>query len=807
MDEPLTPPRLLHAERGIYFAPVRHHSPACAWALRLMLREIAPRQILIEAPSDFEAVLEVLNDPALKPPVAVVAFREAQDETAVTSYYPLSRHAPEFVALMEAKTLGARVRFIDLASQTRLEAESARVGTSTTEPRSLTAEVSFSASSYVAALQRQTGCRDQNELWDHLFESRIGGGDWRTFFRDVGVYCAAVRATIPQAELAADDTLARERCMTAALHEAAREGGPCVVVTGGLHTPALVAALDDAPVAAGSRQCASSQVYVVRYGFRELDRLNGYAAGLPLPAYYNLLWERVTTSGEAPLDWTQATADLLCSFAGELRRKGSPLVPSLSALSNALEASVRLAVLRGRPGPLRTDLIDAVLSTCVKGEVVGALDPLLGELLEFLRGNALGDVPASAGSPPLVERVRSLAREHGFDLTLAAQDRKRLDIYRSDADLVASRFLHVMTLLNTGFARRVSGPDPMSGTGRELLFETWTASWSPMVEARLIDLARHGDTVEAVALAEIRRMLSDGRQALGRPSAVGAVHLLMRASLAGLQAHIGDLVTAIDEAISTDPEIATVSAALGDLFLLWQARRVLGLIGRPELEHLVATAYRRALELARDIDQVKENRQEDVLRAMATLRQVVAAAAGEASPIDPELFDQRVEASLDATLPPLLAGAMAALAFLSGRLDAAGLAARVAGLAGGARIDPKDNVAAVRGAAAVAPELLSRVPELVRALDAVIAGMDDQQFIAHLPHLRLAFASLNPRETDAVAAIVAERHGIAPSALAARSSLGISEAELLSGLDLERRLAEGLAEDGLAGWTMEGAAP
>jgi hypothetical protein len=98
----LAAPQLWHPELGVYLAPVRHHSPACAWALRALMREIAPKQVLIEAPSDFASVLAVLRDPALRPPVAVVAFRKAGDETAVTSYYPLSRHAPEFVALTEA---------------------------------------------------------------------------------------------------------------------------------------------------------------------------------------------------------------------------------------------------------------------------------------------------------------------------------------------------------------------------------------------------------------------------------------------------------------------------------------------------------------------------------------------------------------------------------------------------------------------------------------------------------------------------------------------------------------------------------
>jgi hypothetical protein len=122
-------------------------------------------------------------------------------------------------------------------------------------------------------------------------------------------------------------------------------------------------------------------------------------------------------------------------------------------------------------------------------------------------------------------------------------------------------------------------------------------------------------------------------------------------------------------------------------------------------------------------------------------------------------------------------------------------------------VEPRDNVAAIRGLIAVSPDLLARVPEVVRDLDRVVSGMEDRQFIAQLPHLRLAFAALNPRETDAVAALVAECHGLAATALPTRQILGVSEADLAAGLDLDRRLRDSLVADGLAAWaSMDGPA-
>jgi len=110
-------------------------------------------------------------------------------------------------------------------------------------------------------------------------------------------------------------------------------------------------------------------------------------------------------------------------------------------------------------------------------------------LLEFLRGSALGDVPASAGSPPLVEDARRRALSHRIDLSDGASRRRRLDIRRKRSHLAASRYLHAMTLLNSDFAEMRSGPDYLHGIRTDLLFEEWSYAWSPRVEGRLIELA------------------------------------------------------------------------------------------------------------------------------------------------------------------------------------------------------------------------------------------------------------------------------------------------------------------------------
>jgi hypothetical protein len=66
----------LHAN-GLYFAPLRHHSPACAFALQAMLRELRPAAVLIEGPDGFNDMLPLLLDPRTRPPVALLCQTQA----------------------------------------------------------------------------------------------------------------------------------------------------------------------------------------------------------------------------------------------------------------------------------------------------------------------------------------------------------------------------------------------------------------------------------------------------------------------------------------------------------------------------------------------------------------------------------------------------------------------------------------------------------------------------------------------------------------------------------------------------------
>ncbi|MDR3107361.1 MAG: DUF5682 family protein, partial [Bifidobacteriaceae bacterium] len=250
-------------ESGVHFAAVRHHSVACALAVRALIREVKPAAVLIEMPRSFDPLLPVLASPLTEPPVAVLSLRHRQGET-ISSIYPLADFSPEWVALREAGAVSAAVAFID---QSPDQSEAAGHGA---DPRTdeheagmaeaddlggLMAERYYAESQTLAALARREHCRDHDELWEHLFELRspVDCADWRRLFDDTFAWSALARFDYEPEVLAAEGSVAREAVMSSEIRSwRARVSGPIVVVTGAFHTLALIEALTAAPLL-GSR--------------------------------------------------------------------------------------------------------------------------------------------------------------------------------------------------------------------------------------------------------------------------------------------------------------------------------------------------------------------------------------------------------------------------------------------------------------------------------------------------------------------------------------------------------------------------
>ena len=797
--------RLL-AAGPVQFFPIRHHSAACALHLKRALKELRPKQVLIEMPADFSHLIGLLTDPVLRPPAAIVAFPQALpgEPQGAASYWPLSATAPEYAAMRVAAEQGAAIRFIDLPAGAREMREPRQPETDASPavvpPIVLTDDTLLDHSTYVRALGKKTGCRDLNELWDRLFESRLTEGDWRSFFSELGVWCLLARHSSRPEQLEHDGTLARERCMLAHLAQAVASGKtPIAVVTGGFHTPGL---LDAAGADADRPAVRPSRAYLVRFSHARLDALSGYAAGMPSPRYYELL-AAAAERDEAPAH--QAVAEeIFLDLAAHLRAERPAFAPSVPALVEALRHATQLAGLRGLPGPLRSELLDAARAALVKDEDPRFGSPLLEELQQRLTGVGIGDVPAGAGSPPLIEASRRQARSLGFTVNDSVTRRRKLDIHRNARHRRASCFLHAMALLGADFGRLEQGADYAVGVDLDTLFEVWSYAWSPSVETNLIEAAADGDDVERACATALRRQAARlGTQGKGRNAAEAAM-LLFAAGRAGLGPQLlSELLALLEAEIAEDPDLPRVTEALQHLVLLWCARPVLGLTREPRLATILGACYRRALFLLPTIGAASREQAQASAQALIAIRDLTEAAADVAG-IDPELLTHAIEALVESELSPLLAGVVTALAVQFGRRSPAFLAARIAGALGGAAVEAEDRVAPLAGLLMVSPASLRRMDEVVSAMDAVLNELDEPGFIQVLPHLRAAFTALAPAEAEALGATIASRHGVGPGALELHQPLALSEAELQANLQRSRQLLALWQSDGLDAWLSEG---
>ena len=763
------------------FAPIRHHSPACAWALRAMIRTHRPEVVLIEAPDDLAHHIPHLLDPEARFPLAVVALGAAPDDGGPrpATYLPFSDNAPETIAIREAAALGAEIAFIDLPVNAR--------HLSPAQPMPIQPETPFDQADFVGATCRKLGLRDGHELWDHLFETRLGQPDWQGFFTDAYAYCAALRDSTPQAVLDTDDTLPREAQMRA--HLARHAGRRAVVVTGGFHMPALIAGGEaGAPVTA-----PPSESYLIGYGEEALDALSGYGAGLRFPAWYRALWTRAETTGGVP-DWSDHALQTLHDFARAEAAAGQSI--ALPQQVETLALAQGLASLRGRDAIMLSDLIEGMRSALIKGEAQED-DRRSIAFRAHLRGFGLGAAPRAAGLPPIVHDARRRAGVARVDLTDSLRRPRKLDFRRKPAHAETSHFFHQMHILDTGFAGLVSGPDPAGGARSGLIFEEWEIAWSPQVEGRLIEAARLGAIVpEAAAtrLLERRHALVEAGRADDLPE---LLDLMIRAVQAGLSARMAALLDSMAEILPRSADLAQLADFIARAGAAAQPGSPLNDADGPDFAGLTQTGFARFIYLCDDLPQAPEEALDSHIRALGRVASCLANPDFPA--LDAARFHQALQAVGDAPdTPPLLRGAVFGLMVRAGILDADVLAAALRGGLATVGAGPDQRAAVLDGLLRSAPMLLWQSRAVLEAAEGALAALDDDAFLDQLPALRRSLTQLNPHETSRLADELAEIFGIGATALTVQSRF--TEAEAARALRADRALTVQLRADGLDAW-------
>jgi hypothetical protein len=94
------------------------------------------------------------------------------------------------------------------------------------------------------------------------------------------------------------------------------------------------------------------------------------------------------------------------------------------------------------------------------------------------------------------------------------------------------------------------------------------------------------------------------------------------------------------------------------------------------------------------------------------------------------------------------------------------------------------------GLFALAREEVAAAPALLAAIDTVVAGMSDGEFLVAVPALRLAFSFFPPMEKERLAMRLLERHGGDATQVRSFLSLTTSANTVMDGLALEAKVTE-----------------
>ena len=823
-------------EAGVHLVPIRHHSPACALALSALLEEVRPATVLIEGPVEYAALLPSLQDPRTVPPVALLSLGER-----TASYYPLAEFSPEWVALRWAGEHGAEAVFIDRSACLREDDDprsdtrgDARGGVA----RTLQAERYLARSRSLDALARRLGCRDHDEVWEHLFEDRATADirSWRGFFSDTLAWAGLARLDVEREVLDTDGTHAREAVMAAALRRHLPESSastgadgkgfeapaaPVAVVTGGFHTMALLDCLDATEHAAWLPEAQpqpGGPAWLIRYDYARLDALRGYGAGMPSPGLWQRAWRARTGAGPLAGSGTgsrrakRRTAQTAPESAGAARAFATTVVIDVATALRGLgeplgtaqvlatvEQAMRLAALRGRAWPGRCDILDALTSCLVKDET-GLSGNLGAAVASVLAASDVGEVPDGIATPPLVRQVRGRLRTARFIIDDAVEHRVSLDTSRRPRHRERRELLARLRFVGSGFAHQISGADLVSGTGMGQFLEEWVYSWTPMVEAALVRAAQEAPDLDVLVRTRLAQRLT------GELSAETLVALVSELAVMGLGAEAGDVCDRLENSLGRLSDLGELVEALHRLAGLIESTSRLRL--NDAGARIRSILHRGDAMIARcvsDLVGLEDQEATGAVDALISVRDLIIRSAGDDERADEaaqgagfgavlrEIEVLRRHRDAAASLVGCATGIAASVRVLS---EEEAVHAVLTHLAVGA--DPARAADFIVGLVRTAPDVLLRSPDAVEAVTGALTRFDDRAFVAALPDLRRALTTLRPMETHRLAGMVAQLVGTAASDLDTVWMVDPAHAAL--GAQLERELVASLARDGLGEW-------
>lgn len=764
----------------VHVLGIRHHGPGSARAVALALEQIGPAVVVIEGPPELDAIVGLVADPGMCPPVAGLVYDV--DAPRRATFYPLAAFSPEWVAMRWGLAAGVPVRFADLAATNRLAPEAGDVGDTAgddsaggtdsatgdrppedgpagddsvgDEPAGAGGPPIDEALDPIGALAAAGGYDDAERWWEDAIEQRVAGDGALARFAAIADAMAEFRSDLPAERLDRDLLLAREASMRTILRSILKQtDGPIAMVCGAFHASALDP--DSWPTAASDRAMLKGMPKTkvaatwAPWTAGRLAFASGYGAGVTAPRWYEHLF---VAEDDVVARWMVDTARLL-------RDQGYDA--SAASAVEATRLADTLAAMRGRPATGLDEVNDAAETVLASGSAL-AMATISHRLLV---GSTLGTVPESTPMVPLAKDLERQAKT--LRLTRSAAEKTITLDLRREPQLARSVFFRRLAILGIDWARPVSA-GPTGGTFKE----AWVLEWRPELAVTVIEASLYGTTVESAAAARVTH------------DAAGSASLQRLAELVEscLSAELPDALDATLEAMAartaTAPDQSALMQAIEPLARTRRYGDVRGVDTSRVHDVLATMTMRAAIGLAVACASLDDDAAAEMRRAIESVERGVSLVA------DPGLTEEWRDAL--ARLSPTalhgeVAGAVTRILLDAGRLDDDGAARRLSRALSPA-VTPAAAAAWLDGFLSGDVALLLHDRALFGLIDAWVSGLDPTDFDDLLPLIRRTFARFEKAERRRIGELVS-------AGTAGRHRGGSQDSDQdLFGLDMDRAM-------------------
>ena len=751
---------------------IRHHGPGCARSLSRALEQWQPDCILLEGPPEGESVLSFLADESLVPPVAILVY--AEEDARFATFFPLAEYSPEWKALRYAQEKHIPLRFMDLPAAVKfavqrdeeterqrladiaeekrargeVSAEPEETPPTVEEPGVVTEELEPVMEETESPGEEPEGLYDDplDELaaiagyesgeawWNAMIEERMDGLELFEAVRELMTDMRAEREKpgFKQPE----EEMRREAHMRVCLRRAKKEGfSRIAVVCGAWHVPALEA---DVPARADNACLKGlSRMKTVAtwapWSYADLSVMSGYGAGVLSPAWYEHVLHGADMESRA-VHWLTTAARLF-------REEGLDCSPAHIIESARLAGT--LASLRHRPGPGLPELWEALLTVVCMGDEV----PMRLIERRLIIGEKLGRVPEQVPMVPLQKDIERFQKR--FRLKPEASQ-KTLDLdLRQEKDLERSRMLHRMQLLDIPW-----GTDRREGGGKGTFHELWQLQWEPKLVIDIIRASRWGNTL----LEAAERCTADHAS---HADLAELVRLMDAALLADLRGIMDNLAAEVKDRAALATDTLELLSALPELVRLARYGDVRGTDTGMVLTLVEGMVPRVAVGLHAACSGLDEDSSRPLGEALRATHEALRLMSREdlSSEWHAALFRLIPEES---GVHACLRGLAARLLFDDEILSAEDVATQM-GLALSPVSEPEMAAAWLSSFLGQSAMLLMHDDVLWGMVDAWLAGLSENQFVAVLPMLRRTFTAFSAPERRQLAERARRGGSVAPA--------------------------------------------